>query len=108
MIKTISYREALNLAMTQEMERDSSVFTYGLDVSDHKRIFGSTVGLVEKFGSDRCFGTPLSEDAMTGFEKISASLKTTAKMIEERMIPTFESIERILGQWTLKFDDIIV
>ena len=72
MIKTISYREALNLAMTQEMERDSSVFTYGLDVSDHKRIFGSTVGLVEKFGSDRCFGTPLSEDAMTGFALGSA------------------------------------
>jgi pyruvate dehydrogenase E1 component beta subunit len=67
MIKTISYREALNLAMTQEMQRDSSVFAYGLDVSDHKRIFGSTIGLVEKFGSDRCFGTPLAEDAMTGF-----------------------------------------
>ena len=67
MIKTISYREALNLAMTQEMQRDSTVFAYGLDVSDHKRIFGSTIGLVEKFGSDRCFGTPLAEDAMTGF-----------------------------------------
>jgi acetoin:2,6-dichlorophenolindophenol oxidoreductase subunit beta len=72
MIKTISYREALNLAMTQEMERDSSVFTYGLDVSDHKRIFGSTVGLVEKFGPDRCFATPLAEDAMTGFALGSA------------------------------------
>ena len=72
MIKTISYREALNLAMAQEMERDSNVFTYGLDVPDHKRIFGSTVGLVEKFGSDRCFGTPLAEDAMTGFALGSA------------------------------------
>lgn len=67
MIQTISYREALNLAMTQEMDRDPNVFVYGLDVPDHKRIFGSTVGLVEKFGSERCFGTPLAEDAMTGF-----------------------------------------
>ena len=72
MIKNLSYRDALNLAMVQEMDRDSSVFVYGLDVSDHKRIFGSTVGLVEKFGSERCFGTPLAEDTMTGFALGSA------------------------------------
>jgi len=63
---TISFREALNLALVREMETDPSVFVFGLDVPDHKRIFGSTAGLVEKFGSRRCFGTPLSEDAMTG------------------------------------------
>lgn len=49
------------------MERDPSVFLYGIGVPDHKRIFGSTAGLVEKFGINRCFDTPLSEDAMTGF-----------------------------------------
>lgn len=54
------------LAMEKEMEADPDVFVFGLDVPDHKRIFGSTKGLVEKFGLERCFGTPLSEDAMTG------------------------------------------
>ncbi len=62
-----TYRDAINTAIAQEMRRDKNVFVYGLDVSDHKRIFGSTKGLVEEFGSTRCFGTPLSEDAMTGF-----------------------------------------
>lgn len=62
----ITFREALNLALIREMEADPTVFVFGLDVSDHKRIFGSTQGLVEKFGKERCFGTPLSEDAMTG------------------------------------------
>lgn len=62
----ITFREALNLALIKEMERDPSVFVFGLDVDDHKSIFGSTRGLVEKFGRERCFGTPLSEDAMTG------------------------------------------
>src|SRR3989338_1043261 len=62
----ITFRDALNLALTREMEADPSVFVFGLDVPDHKRIFGSTEGLVEKFGVERCFGTPLSEDAMTG------------------------------------------
>lgn len=65
-MREITYREALNEAMIQEMQRDKNVFVYGLDVSDHKRIFGSTEGLVEKFGKDRCFMTPLSEDAMAG------------------------------------------
>lgn len=65
-MRQITFQKALNEAMMQEMERDQNVFVYGLDVTDHKRIFGSTNGLVEKFGKDRCFITPLSEDAMTG------------------------------------------
>ncbi len=66
-MRRISYCEALNEAMLQEMERDPNVFVYGIGVPDHKKIFGSTAGLVEKFGPERCFDTPLAEDAMTGF-----------------------------------------
>lgn len=66
-MRKISYCQALNEAMTQEMERDASVFVYGIGVPDHKRVFGSTDGLVEKFGAERCFDTPLCEDSMTGF-----------------------------------------
>jgi pyruvate dehydrogenase E1 component beta subunit len=66
-MRLISYRNAINEALVQEMERDNRVFIYGIDVADHKRIFNSTKGLVEKFGPKRCFSTPLSEDAMTGF-----------------------------------------
>src|SRR3989338_5350273 len=66
-MRQLTYREALNEAIAQEMERDENVFLYGLDVPDHKGIFGSTLGLMERFGPERCFGTPLSEDAMTGF-----------------------------------------
>src|SRR5256885_13617990 len=67
MSRTLTYRDALNEAMTEEMRRDRSVFTYGIDVGDHKRIFNSTKGLVEEFGPARCFSTPLAEDAMSGF-----------------------------------------
>jgi len=66
-MRKITYCEALNEAMSQEMERDPSVFVYGIGVSDHKRAFDSTAGLLEKFGPERCFDTPLSEDSMTGF-----------------------------------------
>jgi acetoin:2,6-dichlorophenolindophenol oxidoreductase subunit beta len=60
------YVTAIAEACAQEMERDEKVFVFGLDVDDHKAIQGSTAGLLEKFGPDRLFGTPLSEDAMTG------------------------------------------
>lgn len=66
-MSVMTYREALVAGQAQEMRRDPSVFVYGLDVADHKRIFGSTVGLVEEFGPERCFCTPISEDAMAGF-----------------------------------------
>jgi pyruvate dehydrogenase E1 component beta subunit len=62
----LTYREALAKALADEMAADPEVFVFGLDVPDHKRIYGSTAGLVERFGARRCFGTPLSEDAMTG------------------------------------------
>jgi pyruvate dehydrogenase E1 component beta subunit len=63
---SMSYREAIRSALHREMERDPNVFVFGLDVDDHKSIYGTTQGLVERFGVKRCFGTPLSEEAMTG------------------------------------------
>lgn len=62
-----NFCEAINEAIIEEMRRDDSVFVYGLDVADHKRIFGSTKKLVEEFGEERCFSTPLSEDCLMGF-----------------------------------------
>jgi pyruvate/2-oxoglutarate/acetoin dehydrogenase E1 component len=64
--RTLSYVDAVREATDQEMDRDSSVILFGLDVDDPKAIQGTTRGLVEKYGSERVFGTPLSEDAMTG------------------------------------------
>ncbi|MDB2414742.1 alpha-ketoacid dehydrogenase subunit beta [Rickettsiales bacterium] len=64
--RLINYIDALREAFHQEMQRDEKVFLFGLDVDDHKSILGSTEGLLEKFGSERIFSTPLSEDAMTG------------------------------------------
>jgi len=58
--------DALREGVAQEMERDPRVFLFGLDVADHKGIQGSTRGLLEQFGPERVFHTPLSEDAMTG------------------------------------------
>jgi pyruvate/2-oxoglutarate/acetoin dehydrogenase E1 component len=64
--RSLTYAQALLEATVQEMEADPSVILYGLGVDDFKGIYGTTLGLQEKFGVDRVFDTPLSEDAMTG------------------------------------------
>jgi pyruvate/2-oxoglutarate/acetoin dehydrogenase E1 component len=64
--RTLSYVDAIREATDQEMARDPSVLVFGLDVDDPKAIQGTTRGLLEKYGPSRVFGTPLSEDAMTG------------------------------------------
>jgi pyruvate dehydrogenase E1 component beta subunit len=64
--RTLSYVEALNEAVEQEMNLDEKVFVIGLNVDDHKGIQGTTQGLFKKFGSERVMDTPLSEDAITG------------------------------------------
>ncbi len=64
--RTLSYADAVREAADQEMARDRSVIVFGLDVDDPKAIQGTTRGLLEKYGPERVFGTPLSEDAMTG------------------------------------------
>ena len=64
--RMLSYSDALLEATVQEMERDESVVVMGLDVDDFRGIYGTTLNLHERFGADRSFHTPLSEDAMTG------------------------------------------
>ena len=66
-MRKLDYSGAIREAMTQEMERDFRVFVYGIGVPTWSKIFSTTRGLVEKFGEERCFDTPISEDAMTGF-----------------------------------------
>ncbi len=66
MTRNITYGEAIREGLDQAMEHDERVIVFGLDVDDPKRILGTTNQLLEKYGSERLFGTPLSEDAMTG------------------------------------------
>ena len=64
--RTLTYAKALLEATEQLMASDPHVVVFGLDVDDPKGIQGTTLGLPQKFGPARVFGTPLSEDAMTG------------------------------------------
>jgi len=66
MKRVISYIEAVREATDQEMEIDPNVIVMGQGVDDPKAILGTTLGLVQKYGPERVFDTPLAEDAMEG------------------------------------------
>ncbi len=57
--------EALNLALREELERDSKVIIFGEDVGKEGGVFRVTDGLQKKFGPDRVIDTPLAELAIS-------------------------------------------
>jgi 2-oxoisovalerate dehydrogenase E1 component len=62
----ILYRDAIRDALVEEMRRDRRVIFYGEDVADYGGAFKMTKGLVETFGRDRVFNTPISEATICG------------------------------------------
>ncbi len=67
-MRILTYSEALNEALREEMRRDPTVFVMGEDVAvwGGGGIFGVTRGLVEEFGPERVRDTPISEEAIAG------------------------------------------
>jgi len=63
---TITYSKAINQALEEEMRRDENVILYGQDVAVWGGIFKVTDGLLEKFGPERVFDTPISENVLVG------------------------------------------
>lgn len=65
-MEELTYREAIAQAITQEMERDPTVYLIGEDVAKAGGVFKTTEGLLERFGPRRVRDTPISEEAITG------------------------------------------
>ncbi len=65
-MREITYREALNEALSEEMTRDENVFIMGEDVGIYGGAYGVTKDLYNKFGADRVRDTAISEAAIAG------------------------------------------
>jgi pyruvate dehydrogenase E1 component subunit beta len=62
----LSYREALNQAMREEMRRDGKIFLIGEEVGYYQGAFKVSKGFVEEFGPERVVDTPITEAGFTG------------------------------------------
>ena len=62
----ISYREALNQAMREEMERDADVFIMGEEVGHYNGAYKVTQGLLQRFSERRVVDAPIAEMGFAG------------------------------------------
>ena len=65
-MKRLSIAESLRDGISEEMERDPSVFCMGEDIGAYGGAFKVTEGLMAKYGADRVIDTPISEAAIIG------------------------------------------
>jgi pyruvate dehydrogenase E1 component beta subunit len=63
---TITYRDALNQALAEEMERDESVFLMGEEVAQYDGAYKVSKGLLARFGDRRVVDSPISELGFAG------------------------------------------
>ena len=63
---TLTYREAINAALLDEMAADDSVVLIGEDVQADGGVFKTNIGLVEQFGPARVRSTPICENGFMG------------------------------------------
>ena len=63
---TISIRDALNQAMSEEMERDPDVFLMGEEVAEYSGAYKVSQGLLARFGPKRVVDTPITECGFAG------------------------------------------
>ena len=62
----VTYREALNRAMVEEMEKDPKIFLMGEEVGHYQGAYKVSQGMLEKFGESRVIDTPISENGFSG------------------------------------------
>ncbi|HZM21928.1 MAG TPA: alpha-ketoacid dehydrogenase subunit beta [Anaerolineales bacterium] len=63
---TLTYAQALNDALREEMRADPRVFLMGEDIGHHGGIFRVTKDLIDEFGAERVRDTPISESSFVG------------------------------------------
>ena len=64
--ETLTYRDAIRLALEDELASDPSVIFMGEDVGNEGGVFKTSVGLIDRFGPERVRNTPICENGFVG------------------------------------------
>ncbi len=97
-MREITYVQAINEAMSQEMRRDDKIFFLGEDIGIYGGAFGVSAGMFAEFGPDRVRDTPISETAIIGAAVGAAC--TGMRPIAELMFSDFSAVamDQIVNQ----------
>ena len=105
-VRKLSFGEALHEALDQALERDPRVYAMGQGIDDPGGMFGSTLDLHKKHGSQRVFDTPLAEEAMVGMGIGSAMAGLRPVSIHNRPDFLLMAMDQIVNQaakWSYMF-----
>ncbi|MDE0601180.1 MAG: pyruvate dehydrogenase complex E1 component subunit beta [bacterium] len=80
-MRRLRYGAAIGEALSEEMERDPDVFLIGEDIGEAGGVFGVTRGLQRRFGPDRVYDTPISEEGIVG-AAVGAALVGARPVVE--------------------------
>ena len=106
MSRNLHYNEALLEGTEQILENDPSVYVMGLGINGPKGIYGTTLGLKEKFGEERILEMPHSESAMTGMGIGSAIKGMKPIMVHQRVdffLPALQQLIHNGAKWNYIF-----
>ena len=94
----IAFREAVTMAMSEEMRRDESVFLIGEDVGASGGIFKCSEGMLDEFGPERVIDSPISEVGFVGMS-VGAAM-TGMRPITELMFNDFSlmTMDQLVNQ----------
>jgi len=80
-VKEITVRDALNQALSEELDRDEDVFLMGEEVAQYNGAYKVSRGLLDKFGEKRVIDTPITEMGFTGLA-VGAALHGLKPVLE--------------------------
>jgi len=104
--RQIKYSEAILEATDLAMAQDPHVYIMGLGVPDPKGIFGTTLGLAQKYGEERVLDMPTSENGMTGIAIGSALLGMRPMMTHQRVDFFLLALDQLINnaaKWNYMF-----
>ncbi len=96
--RELTVAQAINEALVQAMTVDPTVYIMGEGVPDPKGIFGTTLGLRDKFGADRVLDMPVAENGMTGVAIGSALMGMRPVLVHQRVDFALLAMDQMVNQ----------
>lgn len=108
-VRELTYAQAIQEGLQLAMEADPRVIVIGEGVPDPKAIFGTTANLRERFGTQRVFDMPLSENGMTGVCIGAALCGMRPVMVHQRVDFALLAMDQIVNnaaKWHYMFNGL--
>ncbi|MBN2138009.1 MAG: alpha-ketoacid dehydrogenase subunit beta [Sedimentisphaerales bacterium] len=105
-VRKLTFPQALREAMDQALDRDERVFVMGQGVDDPMGMFGTTLDLHKKYGGQRVFDTPLSENGLTGVAVGAAIAGARPVYVHNRpdfLLLAMDQIVNHASKWSFMF-----